>query len=133
MSAMASDSDSDASSASAASSEASGPVRRPPAGSVASSAVVGKLRICFTSRKPRKCVLCNAQSTDESPLEYTDDIFPESQGRIPWRSYEKVRATDGESVRVPSGKLCLICFNVYRALGAVASISLCDFSCLVLF
>ena len=36
---------------------------------------------------------------------------------LPWRSYDKVKQDDGDTVRVPSGKLCLICFNVYRALG----------------
>ncbi|CAK9111622.1 Uncharacterized protein SCF082_LOCUS51789, partial [Durusdinium trenchii] len=74
---------------------------------------------CPTLRKPRCCQLCNGRSTDESPLEYpTDEIFPEVEGRLPWRSYEKAKEEDsGETVRVPSGRLCLICFNVYRALG----------------
>lgn len=84
--------------------------------------------ICFATRKARKCCLCGCCSVDESPLEYPDDIFPEHQGRLPWRSYEKVKNSDGDTVRVPSGKLCLICFNVYRALGSSKQLNSLSFS-----
>lgn len=80
------------------------------------------LRVCFVTRKARVCILCNCKSTDESPLEYSEDVFPEANGRVPWRSHEKTRDEEGEMVKVPSGKLCLICFNVYRALGAVIAV-----------
>lgn len=65
--------------------------------------------------------MCGATSTDVSPLEYAEDFYLEYQGRIPWRSYEKIRTKDGDQVRVPSGRIDMICFNVYRALGAWAS------------
>ena len=81
------------------------------------------LRISYTLRKARQCLLCNTSSTDESPLTYGDDeVSLEVQGRVPWRSYEKARADDGEVYKVPSGKLCLVCFNVYRALGHLACV-----------
>ena len=114
---MSPDAESVSSSSSSSSDESGAPP--PPPSSVGSSG--GALRVSYTSRKSRHCTLCNAKSTDESPLEYTEEIFPEVQGRIPWRSYEKVKMDDGEQVRVPSGKLCLICFNVYRALGFFAA------------
>lgn len=104
-------------SSSSSSEDEAEPSGGPQARSVASTNP-GVVRICFVTRKGRVCILCNAKSTDQSPLEYVDEIPAEAGGRIPWRSYEKVRAADGESVKVPSGKLCLICFNVYRALGA---------------
>ena len=81
------------------------------------STAPGAFPVSFDLRKARKCLLCNGSSTDQSPLEYTDDVFPEVHGRLPWRSYEKAKTKEGDTVRVPSGKLCLICFNVYRALG----------------
>jgi len=38
--------------------------------------------------------------------------------RRPWRSYRKVKGrVSGETVKVPEGKLCLLCFNVYCVLG----------------
>ena len=93
--------------------------------STAASLAGGLARISLTLQKPRCCQLCNGRSTDESPLEYpTDEIFPEVEGRLPWRSYEKAKEEDsGETVRVPSGRLCLICFNVYRALGILAKVA----------
>ena len=83
------------------------------------------LPVSFDLRKARKCLLCNGSSTDQSPLEYTDDVFPEVHGRLPWRSYEKAKTKEGDTVRVPSGKLCLICFNVYRALGTWTNLQQC--------
>lgn len=80
------------------------------------------LPVCYTARKARKCLLCACTSTDESPLTYGAESMEhmEFHGRMPWRSSEKIRLDDGDKVRVPSGKLCLICFNVYRALGSLA-------------
>ena len=55
--------------------------------STAASLAGGLARISLTLRKLRCCQLCNGRSTDESPLEYpTDEIFPEVEGRLPWRS-----------------------------------------------
>ena len=90
--------------------------------STAASSAGGLARISLTLRKPRCCQLCNGRSTDESPLDYaTDELFPEVEGRLPWRSYEKAKE-EASAVRVPSGRLCLICFNVYRALGILAKV-----------
>jgi len=81
--------------------------------SVVSSAT--GLVISHDHRKPRTCLLCNSTSSDDSPLEVTEEAAVDMA--LPWRSYDKVKQGDGDTVRVPSGKLCLICFNVYRALG----------------
>ena len=87
--------------------------------STAVSTVAGPL-VRFDLRKARTCLLCNSGSSDQSPLEYTDEIYPETGGRLPWRSYEKRKLEDGTLVRVPSGRLDLVCFNVYRGLGTLA-------------
>ena len=89
-------------------------VRARPA-SVVSSAT--GLVVSHDHRKPRNCLLCNSTSSDESPLEVTEEAAVDMA--LPWRSYDKVKQDDGDTVRVPSGKLCLICFNVYRALGTL--------------
>ena len=88
--------------------------------STAASTVAGPLVVRFDLRKARTCLLCNSGSSDQSPLEYTDEIYPETGGRLPWRSYEKRKLEDGTLVRVPSGRLDLVCFNVYRGLGTLA-------------
>ena len=64
----------------------------------------------------RHC-LCNAKSTDPSPLVggEEDDQYG---GRRPWNKYRKVRHPGSdEQVKVPEGKLCMICFSTFRALG----------------
>lgn len=83
--------------------------------SVVSSAI--GLVVSHDHCKPRSCLLCNSTSSDESPLEVTEEAAVGMA--LPWRSYDKVKTADGDTVRVPSTKLCLICFNVYRALGTL--------------
>ena len=40
------------------------------------------------------------------------------EGKRPWAKYRDVKDTlSGTKYRVPEGKLCLICLNVYKALG----------------
>ena len=96
--------------------------------SVVSSAT--GLVISHDHRKPRTCLLCNSTSSDDSPLEVTEEAAVDMA--LPWRSYDKVKQDDGDTVRVPSGKLCLICFNVYRAFGLATEpgYSFCFGSCL---
>ena len=95
----------------------SGPHRRAVArpASVVSSAI--GLVVSHDHCKPRSCLLWNSTSSDESPLEVTEEAAVGMA--LPWRSYDKVKTADGDTVRVPSTKLCLICFNVYRALGTL--------------
>ena len=108
------------SSSSSSESDAGPPAKLPQqhgGGAVRSAASEGvTLRVSYSARKARVCLLCSAKSTDESPLEYGDEQHMETSGRIPWRSYEKVQE-EGDMVRAPSGKLDLMGFNVYRALG----------------
>lgn len=79
--------------------------------------VLATLAVCFTLSKACVCCLCNAKSTDPSPLVggEEDDQYG---GRRPWNKYRKVRHPGSdEQVKVPEGKLCMICFSTFRALG----------------
>ena len=67
--------------------------------------------------KPCQCCLCNSRSSDASPftVAHEDDQYG---GARPWNKYRKVRDPESETqVRVPEGKICLICFSTFRALG----------------
>ena len=86
--------------------------------SVATTGVgLGGLVICYTIGKPKVCLLCNGRSVDESPLQTEESWADPEDSKLPWKSYDKKKNSAGDTVRVPAGKLCLICFNVYRALG----------------
>eukprot|EP00435_Cladocopium_sp_Y103_P068297 s554_g31.t1 len=116
MSGSASESESSSSSAGHAS---AAPSQRAP--SVATTGVgLGGLVICYTLTKARKCLLCNGTSVDENPLETADPFETTQDLKLPWKSYEKKQTPEGDTVRVPSGRLCMICFNVYRALGSLS-------------
>ena len=71
------------------------------------------LRICVAHTKASVCCLCQAKSTDPTPLAEPD---PAGWGVIPWGKYRKLRVDD-EMVRVPEGRIDMVCFNVFRALG----------------
>ena len=62
--------------------------------------------------KVRVCKLCSHKSNEKSPLLH--DRIP-SGGFRPWKYYKK--SEDGES-KLPEGRYCLICANVFKALGA---------------
>ena len=75
---------------------------------------LSSLRVVYNLSKACECQLCNSKSTDDSPLAAAVG----GSTRRPWRSYKKVKdRVSGETVKVPEGKLCLLCFNVYRMLG----------------
>ena len=79
-----------------------------------------KLRVVYDLTKACTCCLCNAKSTDESPLDgWEGDEDRLLDGRIPWSKYGKRLLSDGsgEIVRVPEGRVDLVCLNVFRALG----------------
>ena len=68
----------------------------------------------YNLSKPCECQLCNSKPADDTPL--TSSVAGSS--KRPWRSYKKVKdRVSGKTVKVPEGKLCLLCFNVYRMLG----------------
>ena len=69
----------------------------------------------FDLSKASTCCLCNEKSTSKSPLKEASDL-DRWGGRRPWSKYRKV-AHEQSVFRVPEGKLCLICRNVYYALG----------------
>ena len=77
------------------------------------SEALPKVRCDLT--KPCKCCLCNAASDEFSPLKGSseDDKYA---GRRPWNKYKTV-SDAAAAYRVAVGRLCLICWNVYRALG----------------
>ncbi|CAE7386793.1 unnamed protein product [Symbiodinium sp. CCMP2592] len=84
-----------------------------------STGSVTKLRVEYNLAKSCTCCLCNAKSTDTSPLDgWEGDEDRLLDGRLPWSKYGKRAMPDGEVVRVPEGRLDLICLNVFRALGA---------------
>ena len=92
--------------------------------SVANGGVgLGGLAICYTLGKPKVCLLYNGRSVDESPQTEESWADPED-AKLPWKNYDKKQNSAGDTVRVPAGKLCLICFNVYRALGILVG---CNF------
>ena len=73
------------------------------------------VKVRFDLTKPCKCCLCNSLSTSPSPLSSASDL-DKYQGRRPWNKYKKV-CHETVVYRVAEGRLCLICFNVYRAKG----------------
>ena len=59
----------------------------------------------------------DSKSSDASPFHVAqeDDQYG---GARPWNKYRKVRDPETDSqVRVPEGKVCLICFSTFRGLG----------------
>ena len=60
------------------------------------------------------CCLCSARSTDPNPLVEEVDDAAAMEAHRPWANYRKV---DKHFVRVPEGKGCLPCLNVFRLLG----------------
>ena len=80
--------------------------------------------IVFLARKKVPCCfLCKAAANSTTPLcqsatasgQEDSDVY---QGYRPWNSYRKVKdPADGEMKRTPKGCLCLICRNVFSAIG----------------
>ena len=107
-----------------------------PSATGSSTASLTKLRVAYNLTKSCTCCLCNAKSTDTSPLDgWEGDEDRLLGGRIPWSKYGKRALQDGsgELVRVPEGRIDLICLNVFRALGgicrfavAVVAVQVCD-------
>ena len=115
-------SDSEASSSSDG--NAAGKARSHKAPSVATTGGgLGALVICDTLTKARTCLLCNSTSVDDNRLEAADPFENRQDLKLPLKSYEKRKSPEGDAVRVPSGRLCLICSNVYRALGSLSCLS----------
>ena len=81
------------------------------------SSVVGSNRrpVRFDLTKVCTCCLCGATSTSQSPLS-TSHEGDEWGGRRSWAKYRPVTKEE-VAYRVPEGKLCLICSNVYHLLG----------------
>ena len=65
---------------------------------------------------PATCRLCQTVSTSLSPL---PDATNEDRygGLIPWQKYQQIPGGVGLQQKRPVGKQCLVCLNVYRALG----------------
>ena len=77
------------------------------------------LRISYTLAKACKCSLCGSLSTDKNALvSPTEDALSEMPNR-PWAKYRKVTPANEEPARVPEGRCCLPCLNVFRLLGRV--------------
>ena len=79
--------------------------------------VLANLAVSFTLSKACVCCLCNAKSTDPSPLLGADED-DQYGGARPSNKYRKVRDPEADTqVKVPELKLCLIYFGTFRALG----------------
>ena len=76
---------------------------------------VPSVPVRFDLSKASTCCLCNEKSTNPSPLRSASDL-DRWGGRRPWAKYRKVQHEDS-TVKVPEGKLCLLCRNTYWALG----------------
>ena len=88
--------------------------RRATKSRAASTAAATTLPISVEYSKPCECCLCSAKSTDPNPLVQEVD---EAEGILLFRPWAKYRKMVEQGVRVPEGKCCLPCFNVFRLLG----------------
>ena len=74
-----------------------------------------------------KCKLCNETATSPNPLRMGRGASLEPDplygGHRPWAKYNS-ETVDGVKIKVPAGKLCLLCLNCYRQLGR--ALSPCD-------
>ena len=80
----------------------------------ATSAATSKWPISVGHSKVSECCLCSARSTDPNPLVEEVDDAAAMEAHRPWAKYRKVAK---HFVRVPEGKCCLPCLNVFRLLG----------------
>ena len=79
------------------------------------------LVIIFKGKKVAICKLCQARADEPSPLmgAHASDQWG---GLRPWAHYIKVKE-DGKVVgRAPNGKVCMLCTNVFNALGFALSV-----------
>ena len=81
------------------------------------------LTVMFIGVKTKTCRLCGCKSDEESPLTSTCHPDDDHSGRRPWRSYTK----HSQSEKRASGRLCLICWNVFRQLGHAIFVCVCVF------
>jgi len=88
----------------------------PVPGSAASTAGAF-LPVVVQGAKCCECKMCRAKSSDISPL--VDARKTDRWGGWhPWAHYIKVSTEDGGGAhRQPNGKVCLLCINVFNALG----------------
>ncbi len=61
------------------------------------------------------CMLCQCKSDDPTPLVFvgTDP----HEGTLPWAQYGVFKSLVGEIIRIPTAKLCGICWNIFRMGG----------------
>ena len=107
------------------------------------------LKVVVAGFKVRTCKLCNGLSTDHTPIHVSladavgracdseDRLSDQYGGFLPWAKYRLVRedpSPDGKKgapiARTPDGKVCMICLNVFKALGATYLICLICLICL---
>ncbi len=77
-------------------------------------------RVAFPGPRQRQleCKLCACTAGSRNPLRLADRGGSETHGAFrPWAKYIDGTMGNGERVRVPAGRLCLLCLNCYRQLG----------------
>ena len=72
------------------------------------------LPVCFPCdlKKIPQCFLCKCKANEPSPLESVNTEVARYGGFRPWNSYRKTAGS-----KHPKGSLCLICRNVFKAVG----------------
>ena len=66
------------------------------------------------------CCLCAAKSTDASPLSTASSLDRWSGNRPCGKTRTVFDQVSGKFVKVPEGKICMICLNVFKLLGHMA-------------
>lgn len=78
------------------------------------------IKIVYHLSKVCICCMCNAKSIDPSPLVDSSSLDRWS-GHRPWgKTRNVVDQASGTACKVPEGKICLICLNVFKLLGFFA-------------
>ena len=77
------------------------------------TSVVTFLTLLWAGLKVKTCCVCGCKSNEESPLSVIANDEDEHAGTLAWRSYTRHSRTEKHA----SGRLCLICWNVFRKLG----------------
>ena len=90
-------------------------------GTSVGTASTSACQVFFPSDKAKQltCKLCQQTAGSENPLHARSATYGSFR---PWAKY-KAHYVDDVKVKVPAGRLCLLCLNCYRQLGLALSLS----------
>ena len=74
--------------------------------------------IIFSEKTPSKCFMCKHLPTEPSPLRH-DHQVSKTGGYWPWYRYKQSKSKTKDRIlkRMPTGHVCSICRNCYKAIG----------------